>query len=60
MAQRPTIRTPLCNVISSLRPNEWLISCKRLVQTYGPLSPLGGPDMGGAPADPRLSATLAG
>jgi len=41
-------------------PNEWLISCKRPVKTYGPLSPLGGTDAGGARRRPRLSAALAG
>jgi hypothetical protein len=41
-------------------PNEMLISCKRLVRTYGPLLPLGGADSGGAPRRPRLSAALAG
>ncbi len=29
-------------------PNEWLISCKRPVRTYGPLLPLGASDAGGA------------
>jgi len=41
-------------------PNDRLISCKRPVRTYGPLSPLGGPDADGARRRPRLSAALAG
>jgi hypothetical protein len=43
-----------------LRSNDGLISCKRPVTTYGPLLPLEGPDAGGAPPRPRLSAALAG
>jgi hypothetical protein len=43
-----------------LMPNEMLISCKRPVKTYGPLSPLGGCDAGGARRRPCLSAALAG
>jgi hypothetical protein len=43
-----------------LRPNEWLISCKRSVKTYGPLSSLGGAHAGGAWRRPRLSAAFAG
>ena len=42
-------------------PNEWLISCKRLVETYGPLSWLGAwATAGGVSLRPRLSAVLAG
>ena len=41
-------------------PNDMLISCKQPVTTYGPLSPLGGSDAGGARRRPRLSAALAG
>jgi hypothetical protein len=40
--------------------NEMLISCKRTAITYGPLSPLGGSDTGGAWPRPRLSAALVG
>jgi hypothetical protein len=42
------------------RPNEWLISCKRPVTTYGPLPPLGASDANGTRPRPRLSAALAG
>jgi hypothetical protein len=42
------------------RSNDMLISCKRHVKTYGPLSLLGGPQAGGARRRPRLSAALAG
>jgi hypothetical protein len=44
----------------SVRPNEMLISCKRPVRTYDPLSPLGVPDVSGGRPHPRLSAALAG
>jgi hypothetical protein len=40
--------------------NEMLISCKRPVITYGPLSLLGAGDAGGTTRSPRLSAALAG
>jgi hypothetical protein len=43
-----------------LPPNGMLISCKRPVRTYGPLSSPGGSDAGGARRPPRLSAALAG
>jgi hypothetical protein len=37
-----------------------LISCKRPVITCGPLSPLGGPDVSGAPAAPAFVGCISG
>ena len=50
--------TPVDHVIRLI--NEGLVSCKRLVTTYGPLSRLVASDASGARRRPRSSAALAG
>jgi hypothetical protein len=53
-------RGPTLSRMVVLTSNEWLISCKRLLDNLWSTAPLGGRDADGVQRRPRLSAALAG